>query len=239
MSLVATVLDLKRPDQDFQASICLCKEHFELDELPDFLHPIEVKNIEEKSNLRRKRSILLGKKCAKTAFGLIDSHQTPESDYYISKGVFEQPIVHIPHENNLQVSISHSKGYGAALCFPEEHPMGIDIEALDKLKERAIETQCTEEEVQKISEVTNQSPYAVLWTVKEALSKCIRTGMYIDFKYIEVSECEEKDGILILRFQHFGQYKAYVFFTEETCCAIVFPYKTEFDLLPFIQEIKF
>ena len=60
-----------------------------------------------------------------------------------------------------------------------------------------------------------------------------------DFKYIEVSECESTNDILTLRFKHFGQYKANVFFTKETCCAIVFPFKTEFDLKPFIQKINF
>ena len=66
----------------------------------------------------------------------------------------------------------------------------------------------------------------MLWCAKEALAKVIKTGMMLDFIFLEVEEIYEENNSLVTTFQHFGQYKAMCHVNANYAIAIVLPRKT-------------
>ncbi|MEM0939173.1 MAG: 4'-phosphopantetheinyl transferase superfamily protein [Bacteroidota bacterium] len=173
------------------------------------LHPKEKVHYQALKYDRRKTSYLLGRLSAKEALSCLRG-VAKVSSICIDAGVFHFPVVQCPKTPNSQVSISHCDIIGASIAFEEAHPMGIDLEKVqDKYKEVML-SQMTEREqlLLKNIQLNNAQGYAVLWSVKESLSKVLKTGMMIDFSLLEVDSIALKGEAYTSTFTHFGQYKA-------------------------------
>lgn len=160
--------------------------------------------------------------------------------FSIDAGVFNQPIVRHPTRGNVQVSISHSNSWGAALAFPEEQPMGIDIEVVDPEKNGVLKSQMTVDE-QNLAEILPHSratQLTLLWTAKEALSKTIKSGLMTSFELFELQQIEVHDRSISSTFRHFRQYKAVSFFPNNAVCSIICPRRTDacFSIENLIHE---
>lgn len=224
-------LILKRESGDLECSLCIGQREYLEGEEYDFLHPLEKEQLTGKRK-KRTQSILLGKDVGKRAFSDLHPKHPKSNSFYVTKGVLEHPVIYTDFANNHHLSITHSEDVGAAVCFPEEHPMGIDIETLSHIKPRAVASQSTEKELKLFNDVFGEEKLAAayLWTIKEAMSKVIKTGLMIDFKYLEVKEITEKNGVHTAFFSSFYQYKAVSFRKNDWVCSLVFPYKSELDL---------
>jgi 4'-phosphopantetheinyl transferase EntD len=126
------------------------------------------------------------------------------------------------------VSISHCDNFGVALAFPEEHPLGVDIEKSDM---RRTDTMCSlvcAEEAALISNcnLSMSIGCTVIWTIKESLSKIFRTGLTMDVKISEINSLKKVDSIYISTFRHFAQYKAISGCAGDYICSIVMPKNT-------------
>lgn len=226
-------LTLQREDQCFKAALSI--NHSSLQELNtdrnNFLHPNEQEHFNTLRYSQRQFSYLLGRYCAKQAIATYTGHSVLTTSC-IENGIFQQPITYCPGTPNLQVSISHTNNMGAALAFPEAHPMAIDIETCDSSKINVIETQLTHNEKNILVEYVSATiiPQLWFWTAKEALSKILKCGFMIPFELLEIDTLQMQEHCTRSYFKHFSQYQALSFQFANTICSIVYPRKTQLEL---------
>jgi phosphopantetheinyl transferase len=226
-------LTLIRPNKTLKAGLCLCEFSIftNYEKIADLLHPQEQKYYETLKFNKRIKSYLFGRLAAKKAIGTLvgDDNLTK---ILIQAGIFTQPIVTYEDKQNIQVSISHSEDFSVAIAFPEMHPMGIDIERMNIEQNEAIERETTESEIKLIRKTpfSYEKMLTVLWTVKEALSKVLKTGLMTPFKIYEVDKAEVQDGYILSNYKNFAQYKAISFTISDYICSITLPMKTNLSI---------
>jgi 4'-phosphopantetheinyl transferase EntD len=204
-----------------------------LDEL--FLH-LEKLHYKEKKRYdmfihnRRKTSYLLGRLTAKQALMNLTKVSISNS-IWIDSGIFGFPVVRCKAIQNKQVSISHSNTMGISIAFEENHPMGIDLEKINANQENAILSQVTDEEKVLLKNINMNTivGYTAIWSIKESLSKVIKTVMMLDFSLLTVSSIILKNSTFECSFHHFGQYKAIAYINDNYAISITLPRKTKAD----------
>lgn len=223
---------MDRTNKAYNASVSLVKKEFI--KIPDALHLFhnsERKYYENLKYERRKLNYILGRFSAKLAVNTLLKNASIKS-INIGSGVFGFPIVKCLNTKNIQVSITHCGAIGMSIAFKESHPMGIDIEAISCDKEKAIRSQITDKEIELLQTLNMNtiSGYTILWCAKEALAKVIKTGMMLDFVFLEIEEINKENNSLVATFKHFGQYKAMCHANSNYAIAIVLPRKTTTNL---------
>jgi len=231
---------LHRKERAYKAGFCIIRESLSgLLKYTPLLHPSEDEYYSTLKYDKRKISYLLGRIAAKKALaaqsGIKDLKSTA-----IDIGIFSFPVVKSKELHNMQVSISHCDEIGLALAFPEEHPLGIDIEKADSDKTEAMKTQMSLREMNMLldSGLTETTGCTILWTVKEALSKIFRTGLTMDIRLFEIESLHRKESFFECSFAHCGQYKAISLMSGAFICSIVLPKNTSPDLSLFQQSFE-
>ncbi|UJF34773.1 4'-phosphopantetheinyl transferase family protein [Paenibacillus hexagrammi] len=229
--LVGEIL-LTRQENTYKGSLCCCyfQSMAEFERIIPYLHAEERDYLDTLTFEKRRRSFLLGRFAAKQAAAALTDEEKLEN-IHIQSGIFDQPIL-TSAKPNIQVSITHCNDYGAAIAFPEAHPMGIDVEKIDDQKRSAFESQITMAEKENINDlpISLDTALTLLWSAKEALSKVLKTGLTTSFKIFEVSKIEVHDDHFICFYKNFKQYKAIAFTVGSYICAITCPLKTDMCL---------
>ncbi len=223
----------EKPGVDCRATICFC--HFSptvhCEEMLKALHAEELQYYRTLKFEKRKESYLLGRYSAKRAVAAF-MDESNLSKILIRQGIFNQPVIFYLNEKKIQVSITHCERLGAAVAFPETHPMAVDIEKINSNKNHVLETQMTEKEKELIR--TFSVPYeemlTLFWTVKESLSKTLRTGLTAQFHIYEVNKIEKKHDYVISYFENFYQYKALSFRLGDYVFSAVCPKKIDLKI---------
>ena len=79
-------------------------------------------------------------------------------------------------------NLSHCKE--AAICVVSDQPVGVDVEGIREYKESLVNYTMNDEEIAQIKSAENPaSTFIRLWTMKEATTKLIGTGISNDTKY--------------------------------------------------------
>ena len=107
-------------------------------------------------------------------------------------------------ENISAISISHSRGYAAALVVANGDACGIDIQRKSPQLARVQERFASEEELALLQRVTVPlTRLAMLWTAKEAVKKCLLADQPTQFDTIRLTEMtyEPKGAIWTARCQ--------------------------------------
>ncbi len=230
MPIYKIAVPLQRENQLFMGGLSFNKEGFNDLQINahHFLHAKEFNRLASLQNPKRQHSYLLGRYSAKQAISTIDN--TDLNAIFVDNGVFQQPIVHHPNHMNIQVSISHTETLGAAIAFPEAHPMGIDIENVCDNQSEILKKQFTISEQQLLSN-NSMTELRWLWTAKEALSKVLRCGFMMPFELLEIVMIQQQRNSILGYFKNFHQYQALSFQpTVNTICSIVYPKKTQLSL---------
>lgn len=230
---------LQREKETFTAAYCIIQENLNsLIENCSFLHSSEKAYYDILKFDKRKHSYLLGRLAAKKAIAELTGEKNISS-IAINYGVFHFPIVKNAIHQNIQVSITHCDDIGIALAFPEEHPLGVDIERMDENRMEAMKSQMNATEFELIT--NGNIPLSVgctaFWTIKEALSKIFRTGLTMDFKVLEINAFEQVDLAYISTYKYHAQYKAISYAVGEYICSIVLPKNTTPVLQPFWNSL--
>jgi 4'-phosphopantetheinyl transferase len=150
----------------------------------------------------------------------------------IRPGVFQHPVVHLDGGGaRRQVSITDSEPWGAALAFPEEHPMAIDVERVQARDVLASLCVPTAHEGPRLAACALAEPqrHSIAWTAKEALSKVLKTGLTLDFKILEISALHPHARHLECLFANFPQYRAVSWLLQDFAWSIVLPRKSDLD----------
>ena len=238
-STVVTPIEIHRPDGSFFA--CFAMTRKTLPELLSLKHLYLSKSdslyFEKLSVERRQHSFLLGRCAGKAAVSTLTGEQDLQQ-IAIHSGVFTQPIVRCASHPNVQVSIAHCGKWGAALAFPEAHPMGIDLEETSGSGHDAIMSQLTKAEQAMLAGLPlEQMPaLSLVWTVKEALSKVFRTGLMVDPMVYELKSIVAGQGSFESMFKNWAQYKALSWFFAGMACSIALPHRSSFDLARVIDS---
>lgn len=226
------IIIFQRKDKRFRAGISVIHQSLsELRQKIDLLHRDEREYFKGLKYDRRRLSYLLGRISGKYAVSAILPIRDLSS-FSINTGVFQFPVVkYLPYQN-IQVSISHCEEYGVALAFPEEHPLGIDVEQIDDEKIKSIQGLFTHHELEllKESSLSEGEKCILLWTIKESLSKVLKTGLTLDFKILEIDKIDEKGQAYLSTFKNFIQYKSYAFIIKGVCYSMVMPARSETDV---------
>lgn len=233
-------LPLIREGQTFYACAVMARGEWAMGAPPaGQLHPEEKAIYDAFPSRRRKESFLLGRLSARQAVlgltGISNSHAL-----WIDSGVFQFPVVRGAGLQNIQVSISHCDAIGFSVAFPEAHPLGVDVEKIGGETADAVLSQLTGKE-QMLMRACGQdhvAGYTAVFSMKEALSKILRTGMMLDFKFLEVEEIKVLKDALTCTFTHFGQYKAFACFKEPHVFSMALPRRTAMHLTPLWRLLE-
>ena len=123
----------------------------ELQASPNFLSEQESEVFKKFAFPKKQQSYLLGRAASKNALSKI-SQVIDLQNISIDSGVFEFPVV---NQAGFQVSISHSENSGVAIAYPEQHPMGIDLEFIHPVKAETIQTYLTKQETELVTTLEN------------------------------------------------------------------------------------
>lgn len=233
MIIYKNTIVLNRKDYQDKAAICILKIDDKLSEsINSNLHPEEITHYNALKYDRRKVSYLSGRLAAKYALELLGIDKTTVA---ITSGVFHFPVIKYLKAKSVKVSISHCNDYACAVAFPEEHPMGVDIEKIDVKKVKTITSVLTDEEMLLIN-TASKTDFTMLWTAKESLSKVLKTGLMIDFKLLEIKSFQKEGDVVVMEFVHFSQYKAIAFKFSEFVCTVALPRNTTIASLDILSD---
>jgi len=146
----------------------------------------------------------------------------------IRHGVFNQPLL----DGSNRISVSHSGNFVACIVFPDEHPMGLDLEILKSNAVERISSQLTGLEKKLIGNLSEEKDisYTRFWTVKEALSKILMTGLLVPFHLLEINSIKLGLKYDVSYFENFIQYKAVSWNIQNIIVSIVMPAETIFNI---------
>jgi 4'-phosphopantetheinyl transferase EntD len=235
-------MKLVRENSEHSVGYTIIKQ--ELADLNGYLKILHLDEITYLNSLKfdkRKSSYLLGRISAKSALSKIIPAKTAMNSFKVGFGVFQFPVIeHLPY-SGLQVSITHCDAIGISIAYPEAHPIGVDIERINPEKVDSMVNMFTQEEIILANSKLNDkaSAYTLLWTVKESLSKILKTGMMIDFKYLELDFLNYNDGIYTGNFKNFTQYKSYSIVLNSYIISIICPRNTNIDLTNFTKHLTY
>ncbi len=212
-----------------KASLCICKFSDDLMEkyMEKCIHPLEMETYTSLKNEKIKNYIL-GMYTAKKAVSEL-IHQRDLKEIIIGKGIFNQPILMLPLNHNIHVSITHCLEYGIAIAIPQGYPIGIDLESVNDRSNRVSESQLTKHEKEILN---SHNLYSVLlWTIKESLSKVLMTGISTPFQIYEIDKLILSSKFIVSYFKNFLQYKAISISLDKYIFSVVYPkkFKIEFD----------
>jgi len=224
---------LKSSEKEYR--VCLnfsnIKKFKNMTDIKEILHPDEHKYFETLKFSRRINSYLLGRYSAKKAISELTGEDSIKK-ILIKNGVFNQPIVVCDSYSNIHVSLTHSDDLAAAVAFSDMLVLGIDIEKVSQQINRGVEVEITQNE----KGLAYSIPYSyecfllMIWTIKESISKTLKTGFTIPLNILEVSSIEALEGYFISTFKNFPQYISISFVVEDYVCSITYPKNVEIDI---------
>lgn len=192
---------------------------------PGELAPEEVALLTERLAPARRQSLLAGRRAAKDALGLL-APELGRRDIRILPGLFGQPVVTVPGRANVQVTLAHSGEAALAVAHPEACPMGVDLERFVPAHLGALREQTTAREREAVRAALPGDeglPLLLLWSLKEALSKALRTGLTVPFTLLEVIHLSPVPGGVTAQFANFAQYEGIAFAADPFVAAVVRP----------------
>jgi len=226
-------LTMHRPEGDVLITLAASWDQWDdhLENIQSILHPQEIFLLNKFETRKAKANFFAGRYAAKQAIYAYIGRE----DYagmLIQPGVFGQPVLKMNDTDNLQVSISHSNGCAMALAFPEIHPMGIDVELIFK-EDAFLSNGVISESEHHFLDMLNPDKLisnTLLWTIKEALSKVLRTGLMTPFHFFEICDVRHYKNVIISEFVHFPQYKSLSWIAGKYSFSIVSPKNSTLDL---------
>ena len=181
---------------------------------------------------KRKTEFLRGRCASKSALAEFSSN-CEVKDISITHGTLGEPIV---TDESFGVSISHSENIAVALAFKKMFSFGIDVERVNEKFTKALHrvTDVAKEQVPD-----NIADLTVAWALKEALSKCLKTGFTIAFDNFAFSEFRKVDGIFNCKFTKYSNFLGRAILKHNTVLAIVGERQSmsEIDMIKFYNSL--
>jgi len=194
-------------DKTVTAAICIVELFGEFSGDYNYLSDYELGVFKQLGTEPRRKSFLLGRIAAKMAIARIQGSK-PLNKIEIKNGVLNQPIVEAEGKPGMQISISHSEQTGVAAAFPHNILFGVDIEKLDDGKLETLQKMSSKDELKlALPGISPLQKFTILWTAREALSKCIKTGFSAPFPYFEVKTLTKESWGVSGDYSNFSKFK--------------------------------
>lgn len=165
---------------------------------------------------KRKREYVFSRAACKEAVKSIDS--TLFGEYQEVSVLNSESGCPYVVGSDLIPSISHTDGWLAVIVGTKA--FGIDIEKYDIRRIKALKRISPESE--------DPEQLIILWTLKESLSKALKTGIIEDFSHYETENFRDYGEYFRSDFKRFPEYKGVAVFNGHMAAAIVF--KKEYDI---------
>lgn len=202
----------------------------------NFLNNSEYKIFEEFKFEQKRKSFLQSRYLAKNVL----SKYLEEADLtkiMITHGIFGHPLVNYLTKKMPILSISHTRTHTACIVSSAKYPTAIDIEKVTKNSKEDILSQTTLHERKIIGHQEGENRfYTRIWTIKEALSKVLKTGIMTPFNIYEINDIIYSKNYTVSRFSNFSQYQAISFQYEKNIISFILP--TDIKILNY-DEISF
>lgn len=204
-----------------------------LEKYPSFLNVHERGFFDSIQDPQRRENYLLARFAGKRALGRYLRESDP-TKIELTSGILQQPVVRYPVSHVPDVSLTHTRGYGGALAFPKVHPMAIDFEVPDPAKLEQFRSNCLPRELKLAASLIREEAlrWTLVWTIKEALSKILRSGWSCPFGIFEIESLTAAGGGFQGDYKHFAAYRFYAWQVHDLIGAVVLPKKTELGLGP-------
>lgn len=204
-------------------NICDINQPYTSEDLEYVFSDREKEYYNRKKNEKRKKEMFWSRKMAKISIkelsnlGIDDNLNVID----ISKGQFNNPLVK-GEQGNYQVSITHCQDHAAAISFPEELIIGLDMERVDHKKQSGIEEILTDREKKLVPEFLDREMFAlIIWTTKEALSKFLKLGLAMSLDVLQISNVKPVEDGYESEFRYFSGLGAYTCISENIVYTIV------------------
>lgn len=181
----------------------------ELSRFSEFLTDTERRVAEDFASEKRKIEFFAGRVAAKLALAELQCDKAVT----ILDNDAGAPVV---SDEKLAVSISHSEDIAVALAFESDFSFGIDIQIIRTKSIRALKRLVTEKFVPD-----DASHLTVAWTMKEALSKCLKTGFTLPYEEFLLADFIKKPNRFECTFTKYLQYIGKAMVQENYALAIV------------------
>ncbi|NLT10103.1 MAG: 4'-phosphopantetheinyl transferase superfamily protein [Ruminococcus sp.] len=195
-----------------------------------FLDTEDMKYISPIRKPSHRDDVIVGRYAAKKAVAELAG--TDIGDISISKGVFSQPLALNEPGGRFQVTVTHTGGAAAAVAYPDELIIGIDMEK-ELSQEMKNSLTLSEEESRAVDELGLDT--TIFWTVREALIKCLKLSLFFSPKLLELTEIRREGELVTGTFRYFGQYSFQAVSRDGVSIGMVIPKRT--DMLPALDEI--
>ncbi len=203
----------------------------------DYLNASELEIFENLKFKKKRKSFLQSRHLSKN----ILSRYLLETDLtklIINHGVFTQPIVNYVTNLMPTISISHTNTHTACIASSSKYPTAIDIETISADSKKNILSQTTNHERKNIKHEEDENTfYTRIWTIKEALSKVLKTGITTPFSIYEINNIIYTKNYTIGRFSNFSQYLAISYHFEKHILSFVIPSSTNSQDIDKISSI--
>ncbi|WP_459480616.1 4'-phosphopantetheinyl transferase family protein [Clostridium saccharoperbutylacetonicum] len=225
-------LVFKSNNESIETIICMSyMDNYDIaySDVISFFSKEEIKYFENIKYDKRIKSYLLGRYASKNAVGkLLNINKLDEIT--IENGILGQPVVYEKSGSGVQVSISHCNNIGISIAYPPLTSIGIDIEKIDSEKYDLLYKVITDTERMLIEQHDIRDRHwmlTLMWTAREALAKCIKTGFTVPLDFFSIKDVFEKNQIHYGCFLNFTQYQFMCFEQKGYLISVVYPKKTE------------
>jgi len=131
---------------------------------------------------RRRADWIAGRAAARLALREIGGSEA--GGFSVETGPNGEPIV---SGASFGVSISHAGGIAAAVAFPSERPIGIDLEPVTAIDPGLATLACNDREQEWLAD--NESLLRI-WTAKEAAVKLTGTGLRVALQQVRIESAD-------------------------------------------------
>ena len=160
------------------------------------LSPREIEVYSKFTSIKRKHEFIAGRIACKKAFFKLILDKTDCLKKFSSVSVLNtetgSPFI---DNSDFCVSISHS--HGIAIASACKHAVGVDIEQINPKKIDTLKRMSSEYPSENYRDLT------VLWTLKEALGKALRTGIIKEFSHYRTENFHCEGKIYHCKFKNF------------------------------------
>ncbi len=185
---------------DAKISIVKC-ENSPFEKVKEWLGTSELDRYHSFGSEKRRHQYVIGRIAAKNAImKLIDVKDPTQID--ISNAKDGHPIT-----ENIEISITHSNNYAAAIAYSTESTFGIDIERINEQRIKTLSYISLENEQIK----QDSTQLTIAWCMKESLSKALLCGFSQPFETFRIKKLQQLANndatTYYATFAHYPQYK--------------------------------
>ncbi|MDR2782184.1 MAG: 4'-phosphopantetheinyl transferase superfamily protein [Holosporaceae bacterium] len=116
-------------------------------------------------------------------------------------------------------SITHTNETVASLVFKRKFSFGIDIESLREKARNALRSIIVDEE----SIPDDLENITIAWTLKESLSKALKTGFRLPFSELELSFFSQKENVFTCSYKKHPEFSGIAIFHNNKSFALTYP----------------